>query len=321
MKETASKSIPAPVNMSLAASPLIDKEKIRILQDRSLQLQKVRDFFREKKVLEVDCPNLLSFPNIDSHIEPIKVKDKYLHTSPEFMQKRLLSSGMGDIYSLGHVFRKEEEGPRHSCEFTLAEWYRINISFDLFIEEVIELFFLFFPKAPIEKISYQEAFKKATNLDPWSLSKQELLSYLQKRNYSLSDALKKMDIEDLLPLVFSEFVEPAFNPDNLTVIYDYPPSQAALAKIIDNKAKRFEIYYQGLELCNGYDELGVSSEQKKRFEKENLKRLQSQKEPLPIDENFVLSLDHLPQACGCAVGFDRLMMIRHQKKEIDQVII
>ena len=134
------------------------ESKINFLKDRALLLKKIRDYFFKKKIIEVDPPHILKHPSIDQYIDPIEctpINNKifYLHTSPEYMMKRLLSLGMDDIYFLNHVYRKEEIGDKHSFEFTMIEWYIKNISFDNFLKDVLSIIKLFIKVKKIKKIS------------------------------------------------------------------------------------------------------------------------------------------------------------------------
>ena len=275
----------------------------KILQDRADMLAKVRSFFSQKYIMEVDCPILSTKASVDAHIDLIYSESSrvFLHSSPEYGMKRLLSKGSGDIYQLSHVFRAGEMGTKHRPEFMMAEWYRCGFTFDQMIKETCEFIQLFVGALHHSIISYREAFLKYAKVDP-----------LQKEDEELN-------------IILGLEVEPQLGKDSLTVITHYPATQCALAKTdtIDGKlvAKRFEVYYKGLELANGYDELTNSSEQRQRFLQANELRKQMGKEPLPIDDEFLEVLDSVPDCCGVAVGFDRLMMLRHNTQNIADVII
>ncbi len=283
-------------------------------------LSAVRSFFAEHDVLEVDTPILRPAAPIDAHIDVMRVeigpkKIGYLHTSPEYELKKLLSCGSGDIYQLSHVFRYGEEGPLHNVEFMMLEWYRTEMTYDLFIEEVIDLIRLFLGDLSSEICTYREVLRRYAKID--YCSDVDLLEKLQENNINLSDEMKGADKDTLLSLLFTELVEPHLGRGILSIITDYPASQAALAKkaSVDGNlvAKRFEIFAEGIELANGYDELTDAKEQRMRLNDENQKRLALGKESLPIDEEFLSALESgLPNCCGVAVGFDRLMMLRNK---------
>ena len=281
------------------------------LLQRAEKLSTVRHFFLQRNVLEVDTPLLSPFAPIDAHIDVMlvdmgKEQTGYLHTSPEYAMKKLLSKGSGDIYQLSHVFRADEEGPLHTPEFTMIEWYRVDMQLHTLIHETLELIQLFLGEYPAEILTYQEAFEHYCGLNPHEDDLAPMVTRFA------SDAAS-WDRDTQLHLLFSHIVEPQMPNDSLTVITGFPASQAALAKTEEvggvELAKRFEIYLGGVELANGFDELSDPAEQKRRFETENQKRINLGKAPLPFDREFVACLKSLPECVGVAVGFDRLMML------------
>ncbi len=309
-------------------SPASKTEKIAYLKDRAFLLEKVRSFFSSKNILEVDTPLLSHSSPIDEHIDIMQVdlngSTGYLHTSPEYAMKRLLALGIGDIYQLGHVFRLGEIGRRHNPEFTMIEWYRVGMSFPAFIEETLDLMKLFLGPLPSSYISYREALKTYAGIDYVKASAQDLLECASSHGIDLSSS-SDWSKESLLDLLVGTLVEPHLGKDNLLVLMDYPASQAALAKteVKDDEvvAKRFEVYYQGVELANGYLELTDSEEQRRRFVESNEKRKKLGKESLPIDEHLLLALKQgIPECCGVAVGFDRLVMLRNKTKDISEIL-
>jgi lysyl-tRNA synthetase class 2 len=297
------------------------ESKLKILKDRSNLLKKVRDYFYKKKIIEVDPPHILKYPSIDLYIEPVECtpinnNTFYLHTSPEYMMKRLLSLGLDDMFFLNHVYRKEEIGGKHSFEFTMIEWYRKNISFENFLDDVISIIKLFIKVKKINKISYFDLFFKFTKINILKSKKKDLENFLEKNKIDFKNLNQNFD--DLLNIIFTEVIEKKFLKDNLYIIYDYPKSQAMLAKthVINNVecAKRFEIYFNSLELGNGFHELQDEKTQRKRFLEINKKR----DKKFLMDEKFLSSLNNLPNCYGIAIGFDRLMMLRH-KKNISEI--
>jgi lysyl-tRNA synthetase class 2 len=309
-------------------SPASKTEKITYLKDRAFLFEKVRSFFSSKNVLEVDTPLLSHSSPIDEHIDIMQVDLKgstgYLHTSPEYAMKRLLALGIGDIYQLGHVFRLGEFGRRHNPEFTMIEWYRIGMSFPAFIEETLDLMRLFLGPLPSSYLSYREALKIYAGIDYVKASLQDLLLSASSHGIDLSSS-SSWNKESLLDLLVGSVVEPHLGKEGLLVLMDYPSSQAALAKteIKEDEviAKRFEIYYQGVELANGYLELTDSEEQRRRFIESNEKRKKAGKESLPIDEPLLLALKQgIPECCGVAVGFDRLVMLRNKTETIEEIL-
>lgn len=273
--------------------------KISILKERARMFQKARDFFSKREILEVDVPVMTQKAPIDLHIDLVKGscmgQTCYLQSSPEYGMKRLLSMGIGDIYQLSHVFRDHEKGERHNPEFVMVEWYKIGVTFEAMIEETLDFLRLFLPLKKVEILSYDEMFKK----------------------YGKHDVEESVD--------FAINIEPKLGDGCFTVIKDFPHEQAALARVEEKNDKfiamRFEIFHKGYELANGYKELTDAREQRKRLIDANRKRKALNKEEYPIDEYFLEALEKgLPDMCGVAVGFDRLMMLKCKTTNINDVI-
>ena len=257
-----------------------------------------RSFFAQRDILEVDVPILSPTASIDLHIDLIEAQccgeRAFLHSSPEYGMKRLLAEGIGDIYQISHVFRDNERGSRHTPEFMMAEWYRIGFTFQKMLTETLDFIYLFLDTLPQahETVSYHDVFIRSIGRYPLSLEERDA--------------------------IYAFEIEPHFGKETLTVITDFPPEQAALSKIGESgMAERFEVYFQGIELANGYHELIDSEEQRSRIMTTNKEREKYGKRALPIDEKFIDALEQgIPDCCGVAVGFDRLMMLRHQLEEI-----
>lgn len=303
--------------------------KIAVLKDRALMLAKARGFFSDRCIVEVDCPLVSHFAAIDAHIDLLQAfyeqkKVCFLHSSPEYGMKRLIADGMGDIYQLSHVFRDGEWGQKHNPEFMMAEWYRIGMSFDAMMEETIDFTRLFLGPLTSHKITYREAFLRYTGIDYIAATCESLIEYLEVNHIDYT----RIDITDkevLLNLILGVKIEPKLGLDGICALYYYPANQAALAqtKIINEEAvaERFELYYKGMELANGYHELANANEQRKRLIHSNEERIRLGKAALPIDEAFLQALEKgLPDCCGVAVGFDRLMMLKHGKDNIEDVL-
>lgn len=304
--------------------------KLAVLRDRSDMLTKARAFFSERGVIEVDCPIISKAASVDAHIDLIPAIDahgekRYLHSSPEYAMKRLLAEGIGDCFQLSHVFRQGEYGVKHNPEFMMAEWYRVGMDFKDLIEETIDFIRLFVGPLPYELISYREAILRHTGLDYVNSSNEQLLDYLKSNNVEVYDNILEEGKDALLNLILGIFVEPHLGKGRLCALAYYPSSQAALAKTVqindEHAAERFEVYLNGIELCNGYHELADASEQTQRLVEANKARQNMNKDILPIDHNFLKALEKgLPDCCGVAVGFDRLMMLRHATSNIADVI-
>jgi elongation factor P--(R)-beta-lysine ligase len=305
------------------------ESKIEVLQKRALFLQKARLFFIEKGILEVDTPILSTKAPIDEHIDIMSVclsdrETGYLHSSPEYAMKRLLSMGIKDIFQISHVFRKQEVGALHNPEFTMVEWYRVQKTFSFLIEETVDFVRLFLGPLPQKILSYRGAFTLFTGIDPFTATASDLLECAYKHSINLSSAILQ-DKDTLLHLLMGFVIEPHLGQQEITVITDYPASQAALAEIAVKDgcsvAKRFEIYYKGIELANGYQELTDAALQKARLEASNAKRASAGKPILPVDQNFLEALSKgMPPCCGVAAGFDRLFMLHIGANSLEEVL-
>lgn len=317
---------PAFLKANKSSATLLTKNEV--LRDRGHMLTAVRKFFHERNVLEVDCPLITQAASVDSHIDLIKVEDgaysRYLHSSPEYGMKRLIADGIGDIYQLAHVFRYGEQSLKHNPEFMMAEWYRLGIPFEAMISETIDFIRLFIGSLPYHILSYREIFQKYAQFDYLTISIEELHAYLCAHDIIPYEGIEKEGKDALLNLILGSLIEPQLGQEELCVLAYYPASQAALAKTCqrgdETAAERFEVYYRGIELANGYHELADAKEQRTRLQEANVFRLQLGKEALPIDEHFLKALEKgLPDCCGVAVGFDRLMMLRHQRNIADVI--
>ena len=303
------------------------------LQKRAQLLKAIRAFFDAREVMEVDTQCLSLGSITDSHIEVLTSQTRsqgedltyYLQTSPEFAMKRLLCAGSGSIYQLGKVFRAEEVGRRHSIEFTMLEWYRVDFDHWQLMDEIQQLLSVLLNDETLtcERLSYQLAFLRHTGLDPFTAT----LFQLQECAHEYTEyGLQEEDRDTLLELLFSSVVEPAIGQYTPCFIHSYPASQAALAKThLDDKgqlvAARFELYWQGMELANGYHELTDANEQAKRFAEDKMTRIEMRLANRQFDERLISALAHgLPDCAGVALGVDRLLMLMCYKSHIAEVL-
>jgi len=296
------------------------------LQQRAKCLGKARQFFADKGVLEVETPVLNQYPVTDPQVDCLRSttaqnRPLWLRPSSEYSMKRLLAAGSGDIYEIGKVFRAGESGSRHSNEFTMIEWYRAGFTMQDMIDETVELLRAVtgeaaHPVQSVEQLTYVDAFQNHAALNPLTATAEEL----EKRSKSLLGSLISDHLIDtfegnrelFLDLLMSHYIEEQFAADTLTVITHYPANQAVLARLDpDNAAvaERFEIYYRGIELANGFRELTDAAEQRQRFEHDQELRREQEKPVPKIDEDFLAALEKgLPECSGVAVGLDRLLM-------------
>jgi len=302
-------------------------------QVRSKILQKIRMFFSDRDVIEVETPLLSRGTITDVHLEAFTssyhfLNDEhiklYLQTSPEFSMKRLLACGYQSIFQICKAFRHEEFGRYHNPEFTMLEWYRIDFDHMALIKEVADLLQSVLNCDKPTQITYQEVFLQVTSIDPLNTTKAELLLFIENSNKMSDWLILENDIDILLQFIFTEIIEPTIGLDVPCFVYNFPSSQASLAKICPDDpkvAQRFECYFKGIELVNGFNELTDAKQQLLRFEEDNKKRLQDGKVEMPIDYRFIAALeDGIPDCAGVALGIDRLVMLAINANEINQVI-
>ena len=295
---------------------------LQALKARAELLARLRYFFTERSVLEVDVPALARAAVTDPHIDSISAEvcgePLYLQTSPEFFMKRLLASGSGDIYSLNKAFRNGEAGRKHNPEFTMLEWYRVGWSDHQLMDEVAQLIGECVTLESTTKLSYRELFVQQLGIDPHAADAESLKKLaLKYGEFDWADDAQGETIaaRDLwLDVLMTHVIEPQMSK-GLTLVYNFPASQAALARIEKDEAgidvaRRFEAYVGGVELANGYWELCDGEEQAKRFEADLAQRKAMNLPSYPCDQNLVAALNSgMPECAGVALGVDRLLML------------
>jgi lysyl-tRNA synthetase class 2 len=299
------------------------------LEKRSALLRKLRDFFYERNFIEVETP-LLS-PEIipELHIEPMQAESgQYLQASPELHMKRLMAAGASAIFQVTRSFRGGERGQLHNPEFTIVEWYRAGDDMWAGINLLDELVQALLGTPPCRRTTYAEAFQRSLNLCPHTASPAELLAAANRVGGWVQSPVSssRSSRDELLNVLLAKFVEPQLGKDNPEIIYHYPATQASLAKIAPTKfgcdvAERFELYYRGIELANGFHELTDAAEQRLRFEEVNAARHADGRRALPMPESLLAALDHgLPACTGVALGFDRLVMLAIDAASLEDVL-
>jgi lysyl-tRNA synthetase class 2 len=323
--------------------PSRHEDRRGFLLARNRILAATRAWFAARNFLEVDVPALQVSPGYEAHLHGFETRlihndgsssARYLHTSPEFHCKKLLAAGEQRIFSLGHVFRNREQTPTHAPEFTMLEWYRAGAPYRDIIEDTLALVRLAaagpfnwrgrecdpFPEA--EWLTVAKGFRKYAGVD--------LLATLQG-NSPNRDALAAQSPvgfqvgeswSDIFSRILVEKVEPQLGNGRVTVFYEYPSCEAALARVCahDSRvAERFELYAAGVELANGFGELTDPLEQRRRFEGEMEIKQRVYGERYPIDEELLEALAMMPEASGVALGMDRLIMLATGATRIDQV--
>ena len=311
------------------------------LRARAALLQEVRAYFRERNVLEVETPALATAAVTDVHLASLEVRvmgqpataPRYLQTSPEYAMKRLLAAGSGDIWQAARVFRGEEQSARHNVEFTLIEWYRLGFVLEDLIADIDALLRRCLtgprstrgkPLGPRRVLPHREAFRRHAGVDSLSASLDELQAAVVRHLGALPAGLDDRDA--VLDLLLGMVVAPRLGRGEITYLVDWPASQAALARLrpgIDGTpvAARVEAYVDGLELCNGFEELTDPAEQRERFARDTARRLAAGLPQPAMDERFLAALAHgLPPCSGVAVGFDRVVMLALGAQHLDAVI-
>lgn len=294
---------------------------LEVLRKRAAILATIRAFFAQRDVLEVETP-LLSHATVSApHVQSITAMVPgpgpanticYLQTSPEYAMKRLLAAGSGSIYQLCKAFRQDELGRLHNPEFTMLEWYRIGFDHHALMGEVDALLQVLMQTPPAARYSYAEAFKQFLHINPLEASEEALEACARQQNGLMMEGT--LDRDGWLHLLMSHCIEPQLGKDRPVFIYDFPASQAALARIRPEEspavASRFEVYYRGIELGNGFHELQSSTEQRARFMADLEYRAQNKMPLVPLDEQLLSALEQgLPACAGVAMGVDRLVML------------
>lgn len=303
------------------------------LKKRAEILQQIRDFFAQRQVLEVETPlissaatadlNIHNFVTVYQELGHTTQQSLYLQTSPEFAMKRLLAAGSGSIYQICKAFRNGDNGRQHNPEFSMLEWYRLDFDHHQLMQEVDELFQTILHTAPGERLSYADIFQHYLQLNPHRSSVTELQNCAAQ--HDLHTSLTHHDsVDDWLSLLLTHLIEPHLGRKQPTFIYDFPASQAALAKIRPGNppvAERFEVYIEGIELANGYHELTDPVEQQQRFMHYQSYCESLNLQPPPIDERLLAALAHgLPNCAGVALGIDRLVMLAIKATSLAEVI-
>lgn len=316
---------------------------LAMAQQRAQLISNIRQFFANRHVLEVQTPLLSQAGNTDTFLQSVaaqvtyqdRPRTYYLHTSPEFAMKRLLASWQVPIYQICPVFRDNEIGARHNIEFTMLEWYQPNYSLTDMAAEVGELLEMLYGYSVVmNHYRYVDAFMDFIGIHPLTASLAALQAVAEDKGLigfdfnseaSCANDSEAERRQSWLDLLFSHAVEPHLGHDLPTLIIDYPPATAALAKTALDKdgnevAKRFELYIKGIEIANAYDELADGQALRTRFEKDNQLRKRHNLPVMPIDEHLIAASEDLMPCSGIAVGIDRLLMVITGVSSLEDVI-
>ena len=319
------------MNTSVHYQPTCD---LTALKARAKMYAQIRQFFAESDVLEVETPVLSQAGVTDVHLASVqalrhvggKQRTHYLQTSPEFAMKRLLASGSGAIYQICKVFRDDEHGRKHNSEFTMLEWYRPELSLKDLMLELTDLLNVVlaqrFGEVRPTIYSYKHAFMDRLDINPLQATLQQLKDAARRVGLNIDLGDDRLAYIDLL---FSHIVEPSLGFDTPVFLTDFPPEMASLAKVKTDEdgeqvAARFELYIEGLELANAYDELIDADVLRSRFEADNAEREKLGLHVMPIDEFLLAALPNMAECSGIALGVDRLLMVAQNKMKLEKVI-
>jgi elongation factor P--(R)-beta-lysine ligase len=327
--------------------PTADWENLRLRADL---LHRLREFFDSRRFLEVETPILSADTVVDRHLDPFCVEVGvqgsgfrgsespnrfWLQTSPEFAMKRMLAAGAGRIYQVGRVFRLDELGPLHNPEFTLVEWYQPGDGLEEGMQMTSDLCeaLLSSRHTPCavrseiaDRITYAEAFDRYVGINPHTADGEQLAAITKQLGIQAPASLPLQDRDGWLDLLMVERVQPHLGCERPALLYDYPASQAALARVRHEEgrppvAERFELYIAGVEIANGYHELLDPAELRMRNAQTNAQRRADGKEALPEESRLLAAMENgLPASVGVALGFDRLAMAALGAKTIAEVI-
>jgi lysyl-tRNA synthetase class 2 len=319
----------------LDGMPFESAKTVEIVEARASLLTRVREFFTRRRFVEVETPILSADIVVDRHLDPLTTTlygdprapergpTMYLQTSPEFAMKRLLAAGMTAICQVTRAFRAGEVGPLHNPEFTMIEWYRVGDDYAAGRQLLADFFEHFYQSGVAHERTYADAFLEQVGVDPHRASIEEL-SGAAKAHSVVAPASLGDDRDAWLELLFTELVQPKLGRPGAAIIFDYPATQAALAKVRDGDppvAERFEMFYQGIELANGYHELTDPAALRARNRLQNAARVRDGKVALPEESRLLAAMDAgLRDGCGVALGFDRAVMLAAGAKCIQEVI-
>lgn len=306
---------------------------------RAQTLQRLRAFFDARGFVEVETPILSHDTVIDRHLDPIPVtlfddprdvargKKLYLQTSPEFGMKRLLAAGEAkSIYQITRVFRGAEQGRQHNPEFTMLEWYRVGDDYQAGMQLLADLASELLAAGSPTRLTYREAFERFAGVEPYTTPLEQFPSIAARHGIELADSTsRQFQRDDWLNAIMESVVIGKLGQTQPTILCDYPASQSALARIAERDghrvAERFELFYRGVELANGYHELLDAHALRERNRTNNAARQQDGKPTLPEESRLLAAMQHgLPSCSGCALGVDRLVMLLAGARHIEEVI-
>jgi lysyl-tRNA synthetase class 2 len=307
--------------------------RVEVLRARAQLLARVRAFFADSGVLEVETPVLVNAgvtdPNMSNLVTACQLPGEpsprtlYLQTSPEYAMKRLLAAGSGPIYQICKVFRDGESGQLHNLEFTMVEWYRPGFGYDAIMDDTEALLRSLLRVGQCERMTYADAFHTYASIDALAASIGKLKHRAAEADIDLSGE-KQLTRDGWLDLLLSHIVAPHLGVECPLFLTEFPASQAALARLsLGNPAvaERFEVYVKGVEIANGFHELLEPVEQRRRFLRDNQRRRKAGLPSVRLDERLLGALAAgLPDCSGVAIGLDRLLMMALELTSIAEAL-
>lgn len=324
-------------------------KRLNLLRQRQTVIRAVRGYFDGCGFHEVETPALQVSPGLEPHIMAFKtvlenhdgspLSEMYLHTSPEFAMKKLLTAGAGDIYQICHVFRNRERASTHSPEFSMIEWYRTGANYWNIMDDCVQLLRAVATACGIQLYRYKGQISNPFGIWQiisvpeafWQYCKIQLLETVgdaealragAHANGVRTDAGDNWD--DIFFRIMAEKIEPMLGTPVPTLLYDYPAHMAALSRVKESDprvAERVELYVAGLELANGFSELTDAKQQLARFEADMDYKEKLYGVRYPIDADFIAALAHpMPEASGIALGIDRLVMLAAGADNINDIL-
>jgi len=312
----------------------------------------LRAYFETQGFVEVECGALAVSPGNEAHLHAFRTEavstasehqTLYLHTSPEFAAKKLLAAGETRIFDFARVFRNRERGDRHAPEFTMLEWYRANQPYETIQEDCVAALRIAAdiaqaqtfryrdkacdPRDEVQRLTVAQAFTVHAGIDLLAMlnaqgegDRNAFAVKARRAGFTITDA---DNWSDIFSKVLAAAIEPRLGINRPTLLVEYPRCEAALARATPHDprvAERFELYACGVELANGFGELTDPVEQRARFEVEMEEKQRIYGERYPIDEDFLAALEHMPDASGVALGFDRLVMLATGAPRVEDVL-
>jgi lysyl-tRNA synthetase class 2 len=298
--------------------------RITNLKRRSELLRNLREFFYNRGFVEVETPLLSDEVIPELHIEPPSFDNSFLQASPELHMKRLLAEGMPAIFQMTRSFRAGEVGTLHNPEFTIVEWYRAGDDMSAGMQLLDELMRTAVDAPAAVRTSYAAAFEKTLAINPHTASCEELAACAARHDIA-AEGINADNRDEWLNFLLATKIEPTLGQTAPEFLYDYPASQASLAKTENREdievAERFELYWRGVELANGYHELTDAAELRRRFIEVNAARTADNRPALSLPESLLTAMERgLPASTGCALGFDRLVMLALGAEQIADVM-